>query len=66
MKVHVDRSLCQGHGMCVLGAPMLFVIDDDEGLALVITEDVPPGQEETVLRAVDGCPEQAISIERER
>ena len=38
MKVHVDMNLCQSHGECVLVAPDVFELGDDD--VLVWKEDV--------------------------
>jgi ferredoxin len=61
MKVHVDMNLCQSHGECVIEAPDVFELGDDD--VLVWKEDVPEERREAVQAAVDACPMLAISIE---
>ncbi|ODQ84243.1 ferredoxin [Mycolicibacterium holsaticum] len=64
MKLHVDRETCQGHSRCHAMYPELFDIDD-EGIAFVTVEDVPPGWEDRADKAVANCPERAIHIVKE-
>jgi ferredoxin len=62
MKVRVDPAICQGHTLCAMTAPDLFVLSDEDGHAQAVAGDVPPGQEELAREAVRSCPEQAISL----
>jgi ferredoxin len=43
-------------------APDSFVLDDIEGHASAVSEDVEPDQEDVVREAAQSCPEQAILI----
>ena len=62
MKVVVDLSICDLHGLCVEAAPEVFQIGDDG--ALHILNDTPEqGLRAKVDRAVRECPTGAISIE---
>ena len=61
MKVHVDMNLCQSHGECVIAAPDVFDLGDDD--VLVWKEDVAEERREAVEAAVNACPMMAISIE---
>ena len=63
MRVSVDGTRCQGHTLCSMIAPEMFVLDDVDGHASPVTEEVPPDQEELVKEAAHSCPEQAIVIE---
>lgn len=55
----VDEDLCVGCGNCVEEAPKTFSQRDD-GIAEMI---VPVGDDEdTVLRAAQSCPVDAISV----
>ena len=47
-------------------APESFELDDLDGHAHAIVEDVPNQQRYAVLEAVDSCPEQAITAMIER
>ncbi len=62
MKVHVDEHLCQGHTLCAMKAPEVFDLDEIDGHSLVISEEVPDGQQEKVRAAARSCPERAISV----
>jgi ferredoxin len=63
MRVYVDPAVCQGHTLCTLAAPQLFLLGEDDGHAYVATEDVPAELEDAVRKAVATCPEGAISIQ---
>lgn len=61
MRAVVDAALCQGHAQCVLVAPEVFELGDDDVAHVVrerLQEELRP-QLETVVRA---CPVQAISL----
>ena len=62
MQVRVDPAICQGHTLCAMTAPDLFVLSDEDGHAQAVSEQVPPGQEELAREAARSCPEQAIVI----
>jgi ferredoxin len=47
-------------------APDSFVLDDIEGHASAVSEDVAPDQEDAVREAAQSCPEQAILIRGDR
>lgn len=63
MKVSVDGTKCQGHTLCSMIAPESFELDDVDGHASPVTDEVPADQEEQVAEAAHSCPEQAIVIE---
>ena len=62
MKVVVDQSICNLHGLCVETAPEVFEIGDD-GLLRVRDETPPEGMRAKVDKAARECPTGAISIE---
>jgi ferredoxin len=62
MRITIDPNRCQGHALCGLTAPDLFVIDEETGHASVRSESVPAELEALAERAVAGCPEQAIAM----
>ena len=62
MKVVVDASVCNLHGLCVETAPEVFKIGDD-GALQVLNETPPEGLRAKVDKAVRECPTGAISIE---
>lgn len=60
VEVIVDRERCIGSGQCVHLAPATFD-QDDQALAFVVD---PPGQaDDRTLRAITGCPMQAIALQ---
>ena len=61
IKVHVDMNLCQSHGECVLAAPDVFELGDDD--VLVWQEEVPDDRRAEIELAVNVCPMMAISID---
>ena len=61
MKVIVDMNLCQSHGECVLAAPDVFDLGDDD--VLTWKEDVDESRRAAVEEAVDVCPMMAIRVE---
>jgi ferredoxin len=63
MQVRVDPDVCQGHTLCALAAPQIFLLREEDGHAYVESPDVPAELEDQVRKAVATCPEGAISIE---
>ena len=59
----VDLNLCDAHGDCVLAAPDVFDLGEDDDQVVVL--DAEPGVEqwERVERAARACPVSAIRIE---
>jgi ferredoxin len=65
MFVRIDPDRCTGHGRCYSVAPELFDCDD-EGRGVVTHPDVAPDLERLAQRAVDSCPERAVSLRASR
>ncbi|BBZ20447.1 ferredoxin [Mycolicibacterium gadium] len=61
MKVAADRDLCISAGNCVMSAPAVFDQDDD-GIVVVLVDEVPAGEEAHVRDAVQLCPAEALRI----
>jgi ferredoxin len=62
--IHIDLSLCVGHGKCYGIAPELMTPFDDEGHAEFHGEPIDPEDLKRVARGnivIDSCPEQALS-----
>ena len=61
MKLHLDNSKCEAHGLCYGRAPQLFDCDND-GYA-VLLDDSPTGEMVDLAQIAErACPEGAISI----
>jgi len=65
MKLKVDENLCIGCGACEAICPECFRVNDEEGVAEVITKEIPKEFEEKATDAKEGCPAQAIMEEKE-
>jgi ferredoxin len=63
MKVIVDLDVCQAHGDCVVAAPEIFDLGEDDDVVTVINPE--PGEElrAKAERAEQDCPVTAIRIE---
>jgi ferredoxin len=62
MKVVVDLSVCNLHGLCVDTAPEVFQMGED-GALHVVNETPPEDLRKKVSAAVRECPTGAISVE---
>lgn len=62
MEVSVDKTVCQGHGVCLMMAEELFDIDDEDGLAWVTKQPGTDEERSLALQAKGNCPERAISV----
>jgi ferredoxin len=60
MKVHLDRTLCDGFGICAKHAPGYFSLDDWGYASLIGDGTVPEADRDSVLRALMDCPAHAI------
>ena len=64
LKVVLDDTRCELHGECVLAAPEVFEIaDDDDDVVTLLTLEPSDELRAKVERAVDDCPVQALRIE---
>jgi ferredoxin len=61
-RVSVDATKCQGHTLCVLAAPEVFVHHDEDGLTYVRYDTVEGQLVNLARRAAAGCPEEAIIV----
>jgi ferredoxin len=63
MRVTVNPDSCRGHARCLAIAPEVFDYDDVNDVAVVIDDAVPSAPSALIEKAVEACPEQAISAE---
>ena len=61
MKVQADRDVCISAGNCVMAAGALFDQDED-GIVVVLVDEVPEGEEDSAREAVRLCPSQALQV----
>jgi ferredoxin len=62
MRITVEWDSCESNGLCMAAAPEVFLLNDDDQLEVL--QDSPDEQlRPKVLRAVRGCPKQALSLE---
>jgi ferredoxin len=62
VNVSVDRTRCQGIGLCEVTAPTVFAVGDD-GQAGVLRQPTTADQS-AVEAAIGNCPTAALAIER--
>jgi ferredoxin len=62
LRVVVDQDICQGHTLCAMAAPTIFELDDVEGHAHAVSEQVGADLEPLARRAQAACPEGAITV----
>jgi len=60
MKIKLDRTLCDGFGVCAKHAPEYFSLDDWGYASLVGNGEVPAQDHDAVMRALLDCPVHAI------
>jgi ferredoxin len=60
MRIAVDDDRCAGRGMCLTLCPEVFALNDD-GYTEAQVLDIPVEFAAAVQRAVECCPEHAIT-----
>jgi len=61
MKAIVAANSCVGCGLCAESCPAVFEMDNDN-LAVVKVDLVPPDAEGSCQEAAENCPVEAITI----
>lgn len=61
MRIKLDRTICDGFGICAKHAPDYFSLDDWGYASLVGDGSVPPDDQDAVRRARYDCPVHAIT-----
>jgi ferredoxin len=64
VKISADRDKCIGAGMCVMTDDAVFDQDDD-GVVVVLSDDVADGEAKLVRDAVNLCPSGALALLQE-
>jgi ferredoxin len=65
MKVIVDLDVCEAHGDCVIAAPAVFDLGDEDETVTVLEPNPPESMRTEVERAVSDCPVTAIRLEED-
>ena len=60
MRVRIDREKCVSAGNCVVTAPTVFILDDEEKATLLEVQSV---DDDTLRVAAELCPTEAIVLE---
>jgi ferredoxin len=66
MKIRLDRTVCDGFGVCAKHAPGYFSLDDWGYASLIGDGTVADGDHDPVTRALLDCPVHAITELGER
>jgi ferredoxin len=61
VRVAADRDVCISAGNCVMVADAIFDQDDD-GIVMVLVDEVPSAEEAHAREAVKLCPSQALRL----
>lgn len=62
MRIRLDRTICDGFGVCAARAPGHFSLDDWGYASLIGDGQVAPEDEPAVNRAILGCPVHAVTV----
>lgn len=63
MKAHVDKDICIGCGLCPSICPDVFQLDDEDGKAVAIVDEVPDELKDDTEEAAASCPVEAIAVD---
>jgi ferredoxin len=61
VRIRLDRTVCDGFGVCAKHAPDYFSLDDWGYASLEGNGEVAEGDRDDVMRALLGCPVHAIT-----
>lgn len=65
MRVKADITKCATHGDCVIAAPEVFDLDDEDDHVRLVQETPTERLRPQVERAVASCPVSALSLDDE-
>ncbi len=60
MALTIDKDTCIGCGVCSSMLEDVFVMDDNEGIAII--KDAKAGSDDQIQETIDACPVGAISL----
>ncbi|HYO00606.1 MAG TPA: ferredoxin [Mycobacterium sp.] len=61
MRLEADHDACIASGNCVMISDVLFDQDDD-GIVVLLAEDVPEAEEDHAREAVNICPASVLRL----
>jgi ferredoxin len=61
IQVKVNLRICEGFANCVVAAPDLFDLDDDDKV-IILEEELDGGERARVEEAIRTCPVSALTI----
>jgi len=61
VKIEADRDVCIAAGNCVMVADAVFDQDDD-GIVVVLADEVPDDELDHAREAVKLCPSEALKL----
>ncbi|MFB9727938.1 ferredoxin [Haloechinothrix salitolerans] len=62
MRVTLNIAKCESFASCVVAAPEVFDLDEEENVAVLLDESPPEEMRSAVEEAVRSCPVQAIAL----
>ena len=65
MKAIVNKDTCIGCGLCASMCPEVYNLDDEEGKAEAIDEEIDESLIDEAMEARDSCPVEAIDIKED-
>ena len=66
MRIIVDTDLCAAHGDCVVQAPELFDLGDEDDVVVLLNDQVDDSDSELIAKvkqAASSCPMAAIRLD---
>lgn len=63
MRASIDTTKCLANGLCESLAPGVFAVDEEDGLAHVLVDDLAPAHVAGATQSAKLCPTGAINLE---
>lgn len=60
--VRADLSRCEGYGNCVMAAPDLMEIDDEQGVVVLLRTEIAESERDGAESAAGSCPVSALTV----
>ena len=62
MRIELDPNLCQAYGNCLLSAPEVFELTQNDVVVRILQEQPDEALRAQVEEAVTSCPVQALTL----